>query len=224
MRRYLFALIAILFVVVACSSPEKSDSTQHEKDLGRLSTDLDDGVLVQSNALPGEKFNMRMEYRTDYDVKSWRITDSKTLAFSAHIDGELPAGATVLIEHVHVDVNLDARIGGIDGMPQDSMDDSLHTGTEEGFLISSQYPYEEVFAIEGLSKTFIDGWGFVSGGNGYSEVHEKPLTENSLRNNGKVEGNKFQFVYDVLVKYDGEQNFHKRIVVDEFIVPVGGSA
>jgi hypothetical protein len=102
------------------------------------------------------------------------------------------------------------------------MDDSLHTGTSEGFLITAAYPYEDVFAIEGLSKTFIDGWGFVSGGTGYSEVHEKALTEGTLRNEAKVQGNKFQFVYDVLIRYAPGEPFHKRVVVDEFIVPVGG--
>lgn len=222
MRRRLFALIAIfMVVVVACSGDEKAPVTPHEQNLSRLTTDLEDGTLTQDNAINGEQVKLQMQYHTDYDVRSWRITDSKTLAFSAVLL-EAPEGSMIFIEHVHVDVNLDARIGGIDGMPQDSMDDSLHTGTAEGFLVTSQYPYEEVFAIEGLSKTFIDGWGYVSGGTGYSEVHDKPLTEDTLRNNGKVEGNKFQFVYDVLIKYAGETDFHKRIVVDEFIVPVGG--
>jgi hypothetical protein len=222
MKRTALAILALLLLAAACSGDEKTDPTPVEKNLGRLSTDLEDGVLTQENPIPGEQIGLRMEYRTDYDVRSWRITDSKTLAFSAHLSGEAPAGTTVLIEHVHVDVNLDARIGGIDGMPQDSMDDSLHTGTSEGFLITAAYPYEDVFAIEGLSKTFIDGWGFVSGGTGYSEVHEKALTEGTLRNEAKVQGNKFQFVYDVLIRYAPGEPFHKRVVVDEFIVPVGG--
>lgn len=222
MRKLLATITVVaLTFLAACTEPEESESTDVEKKLDRLSSDLDDGILLQKNTIPGEQVTLVMNYSTDYDVKSWRITDSKTLRFGAKVEGELPSGTTVLIEHVHVDVNLDARRAGIDGLPQDRMDDSLHSGTEPGFYITSAYPYEEVFSIEGFSDTLISGWGFASGGTGTSEVSEKRLTEKNLREHGKVEGNKLTFIYDVLIRYSPEEPYHKRVVVDEFIVPIG---
>lgn len=221
MRKIVAALLAGFLILGACSDPERSEPTPVEKDLGRLSADLDDGVLVQDNTIPGEKVVLKMEYRTDYDVKSWRVTDSKTLAFSAHLASEPPVGTTVLIEHVHVDAALDARLGGFDGLPQDSMDDSLHTGNDPGFLVTAQYPYEDIFAIEGYSETLISGWNFNVSGTGQGEIEEKRLTEKNLREQGKVEANKFTFIYDVLIRYAPDEPFHKRVIVDEFLVPLG---
>lgn len=216
------AVLATFLIFGACSSdPERSEETPVEKDLGRLSSDLDDGTLVQSNSITGETVTLNMAYRTDYDVQSWRVTDSKTLAFSVKLASEPQPGTTVLIEHVHVDVALDARLGGFDGLPQDSMDDSLHTGNDAGFLVTSQYPYEDIFAIEGYSETLISGWNFNVSGTGSGEIEEKRLTEKNLRNEGKVEANKFTFIYDVLIRYSPDEPFHKRVVVDEFLVPLG---
>lgn len=222
MRTILRAVVVGMLVLVACSSDkEASPPTAVEKGLGRLSSGLEDGILTQDNPITGEQVGLRMSYRTDYDVNSWRITDSKTLAFSATLLGEAPSGATVLIEHVHVDVNLDARLGGFDGLPQDSMDDSLHTGAGEGFLVTAKYPYEDVFSIEGYSQSLISGWGYQVSGTGSTSISEQRLTEKNLREQGKVEANKFTFIYDVLIRYAPDEPFHKRVVVDEFLVPVG---
>lgn len=218
----LLAPFLILGLISACSDDdEKAAETPVERDLDRLTSDLDDGTLLQTNEIPGEDVVLEMSYSTDYDVESWRITDSKTLRFSARLASEVPAGFTVLIEHVHVDVNLDARKAGIDGLPQDSMDDGLHTGTDPGFYVTAAYPYEEVFSIEGFSETLISGWGHAISGSGTSEISEDRLTENNLREHGKVQGNKFTFIYDVLIRTTPDEPFHKRVVVDEFIVPVG---
>lgn len=214
--------LSVLVLAASCSDDdEPSPQTPVEQGLDRLSSDLDDGVLSQVNEMPGEQISLEMQYRTDYDVASWRITDSKTLAFSVRLHGEAPAGSTVLIENVHVDVVLDARRASVDGLLQDSMDDHLHTGTEAGFLVTAAYPYEEVFAIEGFSETLISGWSFVTGGTGSGEVEEERLTENSLREDGLVEASKITFVYDVLIRYSPDEPFHKRVVVDEFLIPVG---
>lgn len=192
--------LSLSVILLACSDdPEPSPRTAVEEGLDQLTSELDDGILSQINEMTGEQVTLEMQYRTDYDVASWHITDSKTIAFSARLQGEPPAGATVLIENVHVDVALDARRAGVDGLLQDSMDDHLHTGTEAGFLVTAAYPYEEVFAIEGFSETLISGWGFVSGGTGNSEVEEERLTEQHLRESGLVEASKITFVYDVLI-------------------------
>lgn len=221
MRKFLIPFLVAGLVLAACSDDEKSEETPVEKGLDRLTSDLDDGTLVQTNPIPGEQFELRMEYSTDYDVKSWRITDSKTLRFAVRLASEVPAETTVLIEHVHVDVNLDAGKAGIDGLAQDRMDDSLHTGDDPGFYVTAAYPYEEVFSIEGFSESLISGWGHAVSGTGSSRIEEQRLTEKNLREEGKARGNKFTFIYDVLVRYSPDEPFHKRVVVDEFIVPIG---
>lgn len=221
MRRFIALALVGVLALAACSDPEPAEQSPVEEGLDRLTSDLDDGVLTQENTIAGEQFALCMSYRTDYDVESWRITDSKTLAFAVRLCDEVPATTTILIEHVHVDVNLDARRAGMDGLPQDSMDDSLHTGNELGFYVTAAYPYEEVFSIEGFSQTLISGWGFATSGSGASEINETRLTEGHLREQGQVEGNKLTFIYDVLVRYGPDEPFHKRVVVDEFIVPVG---
>lgn len=222
MRNLLSSLLILGLLLSACSEPEKADETPVERNLDRLDSGLADGVLKQTNEIPGEPdVTLEMSYSTDYDVKSWRITDSKTLRFGVRLASEVPAGYTVLIEHVHVDVNLDARRAGFDGLGQDSMDDGLHTGNDAGFYITAAYPYEEVFSIEGFSESLISGWGFAVSGTGSSKVQEERLTEKNLRGEGKVTGNKFTFIYDVLIRTTPDEPFHKRVVVDEFIVPVG---
>jgi hypothetical protein len=211
-------LLAVVLILSACSGGEKSPQTPAELGLASLTNDLAGGSLTKSHILTGEKFKFITGYDTAYNARSWRITDSKTIHFQAGIE-LLPGGegVQVMIEHVHVDVNLQGDKAGLDGMPQDSMDDSIHAGDQPGFLVTPQYIYEDVFVIEGLSQTLINGWGFATGGTGTSEVSQERLTEKHLRSNG-VKGNKFSFVYDVLIKYPGEPGFHKRIVVDEFLV------
>ncbi len=212
------ALLAVVLVASACPGGESSPPTPAEQALASLTNDLAGGSLTKQHTLAGEKFRFITRYDTTYNAKSWRITDSKTIHFQAGIE-LLPGGEGVLvmIEHVHVDVNLQGDKAGLDGMPQDSMDDSIHGGDQPGFLVTPQYMYEEVFVIEGLSQTLINGWGFATGGTGSSDISEERLTEKHLRKNG-VKGNKFSFVYDVLVRYPGEPGFHKRIVVDEFLI------
>ena len=213
-------LVSLLLTASACPGPEESPETPAEAGLGDLRNDLgEDGRYTIETTIPGENITLAMAYSTDYDTESWRITDSKTLRFEVElIDG--PETMDVFIEHVHVDVNIQADRAVLDGLPQDSMDDSLHSGTQPGFLISRQYPYEEVFSIEGYSDTLISGWGFVTGTYGSSELSEERLTEENLRDEGRAHSNKFTFIYDVVIGNE-EQGYHKRIVVNEFRVPLG---
>ena len=148
----------------------------------------------------------------------WRITDSKYLNMGARIS---ETNATVLVEHVHIDISLKSTKERMDGWPQDSMDDKLHTGSKIGFWITEKYPYENIFAIEGFSQTLINGWGFFIAGYGAMSVDEQRLTEKNIVNIGGVYGNKIQVVYDLLIRYPDEPYFHTRSAIDEFLVPVG---
>lgn len=183
-----------------------------------LDNSLSSGKYTVEGSIPGEEFIFYREYSTAYNAKLWRITDPKSLTMKAWAQ-HLPAGAVVLVEHVHIDISLKSRYAALDGWPQDSMDDSVHGGLQPGFWITDIYPYENVFAIEGFSKTLIDGYGYFCGYYGYATASETRLTEDNLVKYGKVYGNKIQVVYDLLIKYPGEDYFHTRSLIDEFLVP-----
>lgn len=222
-KRYRVYALLVAAVILASACSEESKTTPAEQKLPSLNNELDDGKYSVSSNIEGENVGVTMTYWTDYNAKSWRITDGKTLRFSVKLD-RAPEGPVkpiqVFIEHVHVDVSVQASKASIDGMPQDSMDDSLHSGDQPGFLVTTQYPYEEVFSIEGYSKTLIDGWSHATSEYGSDgAIGEKRLTEGALRNQG-ANANKFTFVYDVVIG-NKEDGFHKRIIVNEFKVPLG---
>lgn len=214
--------ILLLLGAAACSDNDEDTSSRTEDNLDRLPNNIKDGTLHKEVPVDDGRLELVLDYSTNYDTTEWKITKSKTFNFEASIQrGTRGEGAVVYVTHVHVDVSLLSSKAGLDGIKQDSMDDSLHSGTEPGFSISDGYPYQGVFAIEGFSDTLISGWGFVSGGTGVSELEEKRLTEKTLVDNG-VTGSKFSFVYDLMIKYPGDTGFHKSSVSHEFIVPVKG--
>lgn len=43
------------------------------------------------------------------------------------------------------------------------------------------------------------------------------MTEQTLADHG-VYGNRLQVIYDLLIKNPGEDNFHKVVIVDEFVI------
>lgn len=215
-----FVVLALALVSFLTGCAERAPV---EKDLPVLRNDLEGGKVEIVHEIPGENFAFVTAYSTDYDTARWRITDSKTLRMEARI---VPASAgdipEVFIEHVHIDCSIQSRLAGVDGLPQDSMDDRLHTGNQVGFWITEEYPYENVFIIEGYSQTLIRGWGFVSGSTGVRRLAGKRLTEKTLVEDGKVYASKVSVVYDLLIRNPGEEYLHTRSIVDEFLIPVAG--
>ena len=166
-----------------------------------------------------ESFEFITTYDTgDYDLGRWRITDSKLINMSAKIKNA-PEGVTVLIEHVHIDMALKSENPQLDAQLQDSMDDSYHGTSQDGFFISEKYPYQNIFAVEGFSKDLIDGWAFACGEFGEGKVSQHRLTEKNLITYGKVYANKLQVVYDILIKYADEEFYHVVSISDEFLIP-----
>lgn len=215
MKKYLSALLGVILAVSVLTSCSESKGLPTPP-LPVLNNDLANGKLVIKSVVPGEDFTFVREYSTSYNAKSWRITDSKALTMRAWVEG---AKVTVLVEHVHADISLKSKYEALDGWPQDTMDDSVHGGTQPGFFVNDKYPYENVFAIEGFSQTLISGWMFFFSGFGQGNVQQTRLTEENLVRSGKVYANKVQIVYDLLIKSDNEPYFHTRSLIDEFLVP-----
>lgn len=216
MKRYL-ALILVVVLAFSLTGCMNVETVPEEKNLEVLNT-LNGSTLEKTHEIEGLEFITT--YNTgDYDLSRWRITDSKVINMTAEVIN-VPEGATVLIEHVHIDMSLKSTDPQLDGLSQDNMDDSYHGISQDGFFISDKYQYQNKFAVEGFSKDLIDGWTFVCGSYGSGSITEERLTEKNLVKYGNVYANKMQVVYDVLVKYADEDFYHVVSVLDEFLIPV----
>lgn len=208
----LFLLLAL--GLGACASEQAGDN----KPVADLQSAANSNVRSRSfDHILEPGLLIKTTYSTTYGVETWHVTDSKTLEIKA----EVGDGATkeVMIENMHADVSLQSDHAGVDGLPQDTMDDHLHAGDQPGFAFSTAHPYYESFSIEGYSETLISGWGFVVGSYGASEITEKRLTENNLLSQG-VYAEKFTMVFDVLVRDNANEPWHKYVMTDEFQVKV----
>lgn len=219
MKRYLITLITIVLVfgLVGCHT----ETVPEEKNLEVLNT-LDGSTLEKTHEIEDLKFITTYD-TGDYDLSRWRITDSKTINMTAKVTN-VPEGTTILIEHVHIDMSLKSTNPQLDGLSQDSMDDSYHGTSQDGFWINEKYPYQNKFAIEGFSKDLIDGWTFVCGSYGSGSISQERLTEKNLTTYGKVYANKMQVVYDILIKYPKEDFYHVVSVLDEFLIPISAES
>lgn len=219
MKRILSLVLIICigaFCLTGCELPEP-ETVSKDETLPVLDQ-LSGNNLEQTHTVEG--FEFVTTYNTgEYDLSKWRVTDSKVINMTAQVNN-VPQGATVLIEHVHIDMSLKSTNPQLDGLTQDSMDDSYHGTSQDGFLVNNKYKYENKFAIEGFSKDLIDGWSFTCGSYGSGYISQERLTEKNLVQYGNVYGNKMQVVYDILVKYAGEEHYHVVSVLDEFLIPV----
>lgn len=186
------------------------------------SIDGDDDLSVgleQVLPVPGEDFKLVTQYSCD-DVskREWRVTSDKFLYFNVCTQG-LPEDTLVYIDNIHIDTSIKSKYAAMDGILQDSMDDHVHSSQLIGFPISDTTMYYGVDAIEGCNETFIKG--SYHGFNGYSSgtISEKRYTESDYID-GKVYANKFQIVYDLLVKGPNDPDFYNVSVKTDFIVPV----
>jgi len=228
------AIVALVIagISAACTTPPDEDpTTSRDQELQNV---LDDGTasyvhkggaaqdsdaadrIDRVNGL-SEGITVTSTYSTSYDTTDWKITDSKTLDISVTVDA--PEGYQFFVESMHADVELMSKVPATDGLTQDSMDDSLHSGDQPGFFITG-HPYTESFVIEGTSDTFLDMYIRLWDGYGYGDLEEHRPTECEFRDkdDGKVKGNRFQIVFNLMVRDPGEEFFHKVTLTDEFKV------
>ena len=208
-------VVCIAFCLTGCMEEETVPKTE---DLASL-TPMNGSSLELEDPVEND-MKLVVSYDTgNYNLHNWRITDSKGIKISATLEN-IPEGAEILMEHSHIDISLKSTHPQLDGLSQDYMDNSYHGTSQDGFLISDIYPYECDFSIEGFSKDIIDGWGVVCGEYGTMSISEKRLTEKNLIEYGKVYANKVQVVYSLIIKYEGEEKYHKKDIRQEFIIPV----
>ena len=121
-KRYLTSLVACA-LALGITGCEPVEEVPEDKKLEKLEN-LSGNSLEKIHDIDGMK--LTTTYNTgDYNLKRWRITDSKVINMTAKLSNA-PEGATVLIEHVHIDMSLKSKDPQLDGLAQDSMDDSYH--------------------------------------------------------------------------------------------------
>lgn len=175
--------------------------------------------LVQELEVPEEDFKLISEYSCDpTSEREWRVTSDKFLYLKVYTEG-LPENTQVYIDNIHIDTSIKSKYAAFDGIIQDSMDDHVHSSQMIGFSASNDASYYGVMAIEGMNETFIQGTAY--GYNGYcnGSITEKRFTESDYIKYG-VWANKFQIVYDLLVKGPTDSDFRNISVSTDFVVPI----
>ena len=168
----------------------------------------------------GEVFKLNITYSLgDYNFDNWMVTDNKTVRFVVKTV-DAPEDTEVFVEHVHADISIKSRLQKVNGVSQDSMDDSFHGVSQDGFYIDNNIAYNEVFAIEGYNDTFFSLYGHCWNGYGSISGSEKRLSEELIVKDGECYAQKLSVVFDLLIKNAEDKYFHTTAVVDEVLIPV----
>lgn len=182
-------------------------------------TNLSDEGLLQILDVPGESFQLYTQYSCDAaSDREWRITSDKFLYITVKTLG-LPKDTSVYIDNVHIDTSIKSKYAAFDGILQDTMDDRVHSSQLIGFYISDKAAYYGVNAIEGTNSTFISGTHYGNASYSGGSVTEKRYTEADYMEK-EVYANKFQIVYDLLVKGPEDVDYRNISVKTDFLVPV----
>ena len=169
--------------------------------------------------VPNENFKLVCKYDTGrYGFDKWRVTDSKSISMTVSTK-DLPERYDVYIDHVHADISLASSKPMINGIIQDSMDDSVHSERERGFCIGNETTYNNIFAIEGYTEQFYQLWGYAFSDYGMMQSTYERLTENNIIKLGTY-GEKLQIVYDLAIKAPDEADYHFVSVLSEMVIPI----
>ena len=103
MKRYFALVLMVVLLAFSLTGCMEVETVPEEKNLEVLNP-LKGSTLEKTHEIEGLEFITT--YNTgDYDLSRWRITDSKVINMTAEVTN-VPEGATVLIEHVHIDMSL----------------------------------------------------------------------------------------------------------------------
>lgn len=194
---------------------EKDEETiQLEQDYETGQTKVIDEIAVE-----GEPFKLICQYDTgDYSLDKWRVTDSKVINMTVTTT-ELPEGYTVYVEHVHADISLKSTEPQIDGITQDSMDDSDHRVPSKGFPVNNTYAYNSSFAIEAYTDQFYTLWGHAFGSYGSVSSSYERLTEGNIREVGTY-AEKLSVVYDIVITTPECEEGYVKSVYSQILIPL----
>jgi hypothetical protein len=208
-------LLALLGVaaLTACSTGSSTASSSASASAppppGVVTSDLASNSAHHVIAVPGEGFDLSVDYWSSTDIAHWQSAGAKQLNLSLHLALHPDAPVQdVLLYDLTVAVTIKATTATFEGLQIVSASDTA-SGVP-GFLVSSVYPYDSVVNVPAMAQPLVDRWKSVSG--------DKPLSSAGLRGYG-VYANQIGYTYNILVKNQGDTDYHKRVVTDVLTVP-----
>ena len=176
---------------------------------GIVANDLASNSAHRAVAVPGEGFDLSVDYWTSTDIANWQSAGSKTLNLSLHLT-LLPDAPKqdVLLYALTVSVQVLATLPTFSGLVL--LDATDTANGVPGFLISDVYPYDSVVNVPAMAPPLMDRWRSVAG--------DEQINPAGLREFG-VYANQLTYTYDLLIKNEGDLTYHKRTVTDTLTVP-----
>lgn len=175
--------------------------------------DLAQGSAHHTLTVPGEQFDLTVDYWSTTPVSDWTVLSAKTLHLSAHLVAH--AGGTeqtVAIARVAVDTALLGGTGALAGLVTETWTDQAPVaGDLPGYLITADYPYETAVDLAGTTDTLLDRWRSAGG-------TDAPTTT-ALATQG-VTGYTVGVSFRVEVRNPGDAGFHVRDVADVLTLPL----
>jgi hypothetical protein len=193
----------------ASSQATSSTSVSVPPPPGIVTNDLASNSAHHVIPVPGEGFDLSVDYWSSTDIAHWQSAGAKQLNLSLHLSLHPDAPAQdVLLYDLTVAVSIKATTATFEGLQIVAASDTA-SGVP-GFLVSAVYPYDSVVNVPAMAQPLVDRWKSVSG--------DKPLNSAGLRDYG-VYANRISYTYNILVKNPGDSEYHKRVVTDVLTVP-----
>lgn len=171
--------------------------------------------LSQTLSVKDEDFSLLVDYDLgNYNLNKWHVTDNKNIGMTVKAQN-LPEGYEVSLDHVHADITIKSTETQVNGITQDTMDDTYHGTSQDGFYIDNNNEYYNIFNIEGYTEHFYQLWGYYYG----TSSDYLCLTEGELLKAG-VYAEKLTVVYDVAIKKPGADKKYVKSVISEILIPV----
>jgi hypothetical protein len=214
--RVLSLLVAVLAIAALASC--STGSSSHASSSASASVPPPPAIVANDLAsnsahhvipVPGEGFDLSVDYWSSTDIAHWQSAGAKALNLSLHLALHPDAPAQdVLLYDLTVAVTVKATTGTFEGLQIVSASDTA-SGVP-GFLVSDIYPYDSVVNVPAMAQPLVDRWKSVAG--------DKPISSAGLRGYG-VYANEIGYTYNILVKNQGDSEYHKRVVTDVLTVP-----
>ena len=222
MKRKLLAIL-LSVVAISCLAGCTYEETVVKEDTETSKMDVKNPSLHRDLSIIDEDFTLSVDYDTNgYDLENWHVTDSKTIGIKVKTSN-LPEGYEVYIDHVHADISLKSTLEQINGISQDSMDDTFHRQSQDGFYIDNDVEYYNVFSIDGYTDQFYQFWGRAFGNYGsmsslLSSLYKQLTEENIIKVGTYAE--QLSVVYDILIKTPDSDKLYTKSVSDRILIPV----
>ena len=219
-KKFLVLLFITVFMIGASGCTYMEDLIEEDTEIDVLqNNEVQVPSLSQKLDIPGEDFKLACDYDIGgYSLENWHVTDAKSVGMKVHTEG-LPDGYDVAIDHVHADISLMSTKAQVNGITQDSMDDTFHGQSQDGFAISDDMEYYNIFSIEGYTDQFYQLWGCAFGDYGMISSSYQRLTERNIVRAGTY-AERLSVVYDVSIKKPGSDKYYTKSVKSMLAIPI----